>query len=154
MKRLLFAFGLCLAITACGGTATTTAATAGNAPAGASAQQQVNAIRASAGRSKITRSAKLDRIALGHAKDMAANKFMGHTGSDGSDLTKRADRGGYKWCTLAENVSRGYTSETVTIQKWSASAGHYRNMIKPKVKEFGLAIVNGYGVMVLSARNC
>lgn len=115
---------------------------------------QINAIRASAGVGTVKRNAKLDRAALAHARDMAANQFMSHTGSDGSDLRVRVERAGYSWCSLGENVSRGYRSDSAAIAQWRTSPGHYRNMIKGKAREFGMANVNGFRVMVLGASSC
>jgi uncharacterized protein YkwD len=119
-----------------------------------SASAQINAIRARANLHKVRRSAKLDAVALAHAKDMARHKFMSHTSSDGSDLRVRVARVGYKWCSLAENVSRGYRTEARAIENWRQSPGHYRNLTNKKVKEFGLANVNGFRVMVLGASRC
>ncbi|MEP3441291.1 MAG: CAP domain-containing protein [Sulfitobacter sp.] len=115
---------------------------------------QINAIRASAGVGQVKRNAKLDRAALAHARDMAANNFLSHTSSDGSDLRRRVERAGYDWCSLGENVSRGYRSDQAAIEQWRTSPGHYRNMIKGKAREFGMANVNGFRVMVLGASNC
>jgi len=119
-----------------------------------SASAQINAIRARVNLHKVRRSKKLDAAALAHAKDMAKHKFMSHTSSDGSDLRKRVARVGYKWCSLAENVSRGYRTEARAIENWRQSPGHYRNLTNKKVREFGLANVNGFRVMVLAASRC
>jgi uncharacterized protein YkwD len=115
---------------------------------------KVNAIRAQAGLAEVKRHPKLDAAARAQAMDMATNDFLGHTGSDGSDLRKRVDRVGYDWCTLAENVSRGYKSDARAIEAWRVSKGHHANITKRKAREFGYANVNGFRVLVLSARRC
>lgn len=140
----------------CSGTPTQTSYFQSAAAQGATTpiNAQINAIRASAGVGSVKRNAKLDRAALAHARDMAANNFLSHSGSDGSDLRIRVDRAGYDWCSLGENVSRGYRSDEAAIEQWSTSPGHYRNMIKPQAREFGMANVDGFRVMVLGASNC
>jgi uncharacterized protein YkwD len=121
---------------------------------GTSAQAQLNAIRTQAGLGRVKRNAALDAAALAHASDMATQEFMGHIGTDGSDLRDRVDRTGYTWCTLAENVSMGYRTTQGAIEAWRVSPGHYRNLVKENAREFGLADVKGFRVMVLSARRC
>jgi len=135
-------------------TATAPASTQSSSAIAAGVTAQVNAIRAQAGQAPVSRNAQLDAAALAHARDMAANSFMGHIGSDGSDLRDRVQRAGYGWCTLAENVSRGYSTDARAVEAWRVSPGHYANLVKGNVREFGMANVAGSRVMVLSARRC
>lgn len=120
-----------------------------NGPAAA-----VNAVRKEAGRAPLRRSPRLDRMARGHATDMARNQFLSHTGSDGSRLADRAARGGYEWCFIAENISNGYPGAAAAINGWQKSKGHYRNIVAPKAREFGLGQAGSYHVMVVGAQVC
>src|SRR5687768_5993080 len=54
--------------------------------------QRVNEVRASQGLPALAWCGTLANAAGAHSQDMAANGFMGHIGSDGSDFTTRADR--------------------------------------------------------------
>jgi uncharacterized protein YkwD len=85
---------------------------------------------------------------------MASKGFFSHKGSNGSTVGKRTTRAGYNWCTVAENISKGFSNETAAIESWRTSPGHYRNMTKKKVKEFGIANVGDVWVMVLAAKRC
>jgi len=152
MRQILAGMAVLLALMGCA-----------DAPAPAASQTavsddsvigQLNGIRAQAGQAALSRNAQLNAAALVHARDMAANSFMGHTGTDGSDLRKRVERAGYGWCTLSENVSRGYSTNARAIEAWRVSPGHYANLIKNDAREFGMAEVNGFRVMVLAARRC
>jgi uncharacterized protein YkwD len=157
MRRILTGFAFALALAGCAGapaSVTAQAPVSGPAVPVSSVQTQINAIRGQAGLAGVSRNAMLDAAALRHAKDMAVNNFMGHTGSDGSDLRKRVERTGYGWCTLAENVSKGYATDARALEGWRASSGHYANLVKRNVKDFGMADVNGFHVMVLAARRC
>lgn len=118
------------------------------------AETHVNAIRSRAGLPPLRRNAKLDAAAEAQARFMAANRIMTHTGRNGSNVAQRVSRVGYKWCTVAENVSRGYRTEARAIEAWRVSPGHYRNLVNRKVRQFGIANVNGYRAMVLAARKC
>jgi len=115
---------------------------------------QLNAIRAAVNLPAVSRNARLDAVARGHAQDMATNNFFSHKGSNGSSLGDRATRGGYSWCRVAENISKGFSSEAGAIESWKTSPDHYTNMTKRKVKEYGLANVGDIWVMVLAARSC
>ena len=158
MTRTALMIALSLSLAACGGTTTPGPGTppppAKQAPAaGLSANAQINAIRASAGRSAVTRNAKLDAAARGHAQDMITNNFFGHTGSKGSTAGKRATRAGFKWCAVNENINKGYPGRTAAIEGWRTSPGHYRNMVAANVTQYGLANVGDVWVMVM-AKGC
>lgn len=159
MRVMKFGIGaaLALALVGCGDEATPIDAPVSStsaAKAGTSSGAQINAIRAEAGLPALQRNSLLDRAALAHARDMATNSFMGHTGSDGSKLKTRVNRTGYRWCTLGENVSRGFKSESAAIEGWRVSPGHYRNLVKAKARDYGIAEVNGFHTLVVGARNC
>jgi|GEM_PF-2198579 uncharacterized protein YkwD len=125
-----------------------------NAASGASAAAQINTIRARAGLPPVQRNAKLDAAAHAQASFMAANRIMTHKGRNGSDVGQRVSSTGYTWCTVAENVSRGYRTEARAIEAWRVSPGHYRNLVNHRVTQFGIANVGGFRAMVLAARRC
>lgn len=81
----------------------------------------------------------LSRAALAHAKDMSANKFLEHHGSDGSKPSERATRAGYNWATVAENIAEGPASAAEVVQGWLDSPGHCVNIMGAQYREMGLA---------------
>jgi uncharacterized protein YkwD len=155
MKHFIFGLGLCFALVGCTGDSPQ-APVQPQPPvtmmSGASSDQQINAIRANANLTSLKRNARLDTAAEAHSRDMAANQFMGHTGSNGSSLRQRVDMTGYNWCMLAENVSRGYRSDSSAIEGWRKSPKHYENLTKRKATEYGLANVNGFRTMVIGGK--
>lgn len=158
MKFIAVGLALCLALSACGSdgsTPSTQQDKANSGPvSGSTAGAQINAIRARVGLPALTRNAKLDAAARAHANDMVENNFFAHKGSDGSSSSKRVTRAGYRWCTVGENISVGYASSTSSIESWRTSPGHYRNIVSRKAKEYGLANVGKYWVMLVAAKNC
>lgn len=160
MKNTILSMAVAVALAGCGGsgTSTSTADIAQSQPVSASTSgdggAQMNAIRAQAGLPALKRNAELERAALAHARDMAANTFMSHTGTDGSDLRTRVERTNYRWCSLAENVARGHSTDARAVESWRTSPGHYRNMTKTKAQHYGLANVNGFRVLVIGASRC
>lgn len=122
--------------------------------ADAAATRFVNDLRASKGRPALAYSQKLEKAALAHANDMAARGFFSHKGSNGSNVAKRVRRAGYKWCFAAENIAQGQKSLNTVLNAWAGSRGHYKNMISPKAREFGIARGNGNNWVMVVARRC
>jgi uncharacterized protein YkwD len=84
-------------------------------------------------------SATLERAALAHAKDMAAGDFIGHRGSDGSTPDVRADRVGYLWLSIGENVAAGQTDAEEVVRGWLDSPSHCSTLMDPRYTESGIA---------------
>lgn len=115
--------------------------------------QMVNDLRAQNGLHALDISPELEKAAEKHAADMARSGKLSHTGSNGSTPAKRAKRAGYRFCTVAENVAAGQQSSAEVMQAWANSAGHRKNMLKPKARD--IAVVRGPNdnwVMMLAAK--
>lgn len=76
-----------------------------------------------------------------HADDMAANNFMEHEGSDGSEPGERARLANYSG-SVGENIARGYRSPEDVVAGWTRSDGHCSNMMNGGYSELGV----GYAV--------
>ena len=82
---------------------------------------------------------KLEKATQLHAKDMDEHNFMGHRGSNGSDIGDRAAKAKYNWQLVAENVSWNYDTPSDAVLGWKTSPGHCRNMMGAGYKEMGAA---------------
>ena len=112
----------------------------------------LNGLRDARGVPPVVYSERLAQVALAHARDMARQGTMTHTGSNGSTVGQRVRRAGYRWCYVSENVAMGYRSLERVLNAWAASPGHYRNMVNRKAREFGMAQTpDRFWVMVLAA---
>ncbi|GMF29804.1 unnamed protein product [Phytophthora fragariaefolia] len=89
----------------------------------------VNAQRATRGLAPLCLNSKLMAAAKRHSKDMAANNFMSHTGSDGSSMSSRISDTGFEWTGIAENVAAGQTTVKTVMASWMSSSGHRRNIL-------------------------
>jgi uncharacterized protein YkwD len=83
--------------------------------------------------------AKLEKAALAHASDMERNDFFAHKGSNGSGIGDRANKAGYRWRAVGENIADGYSSFEATLLAWKASPGHCRNLMNSGFDEMGVA---------------
>ena len=113
----------------------------------------LNQSRRANGEAPLQFNRKLGSAAMRHACDMLANDFFAHQGSDGSNSHARVTTVGYDACIVAENIAWGYPRPTQIIDGWMNSPGHRRNMLHPRIEEFGVGITQGprgpYWVLVV-----
>ena len=129
--------------------AVTRAAEAGDA------RSLLNAQRARRGLAPVSRSKKLTAAAAGHANNMATRGFFSHTSPNGRSVGHRVGRQGYDYCVVNENLSYGRRNLANVINAWMSSPGHRRNILNPKVTEFGVAQApGGYWVLVMARPGC
>lgn len=86
---------------------------------------------------------ELSKAAQAHAEDMAANDFMGHEGSDGSDFAERIGRTNYSGNPVGENVAAGQTSSEEVVAGWVDSDGHCRNIMNEQATRIGVGYAEG-----------
>jgi len=83
--------------------------------------------------------AKLGDAALAHSRDMAEQNYFSHQAPDGSQVSDRASRAGYRWQRIGENIAAGQGSEEQVMAGWLASPGHCSNIMNPDFTEMGAA---------------
>lgn len=118
-------------------------------PAVASAIVELtNAKRAEARLAKVTVSPELTAAARAYGEVLAKSKIFGHE-ADGTTMSARIEKSGYKACTAAENLamhqsSRGFATRELAVsamEGWLNSPGHAQNIYTPEVSETGVAVV-------------
>jgi uncharacterized protein YkwD len=95
---------------------------------------------------------QLAKAAQKHAEDMAKNKFLDHTGSDGSDFSERIEKTGYHWRAVAENLAYGQESVAAVVKDWRNSKGHCKNLMDGNLHDMGAARVGAYWAQTLGTR--
>lgn len=88
--------------------------------------------------------ARLTAAAQAHSADMEEHTYMSHVGSDGSSFIERAERSGYDWASLAENVAFGFTDAESVVAGWLSSPGHCANIMSDRVTELGVGVAGVY----------
>jgi uncharacterized protein YkwD len=84
----------------------------------------------------------LGAAALAHSRDMAAQRYFSHIARDGSAAGARAQRAGYAWLRIGENIAFGQYSPQEALAGWLTSPGHCANIMNRDFTEMGAA----YGV--------
>lgn len=125
---------------------TTTAATA---PTGVAGQilTLVNAQRAKVGCKAVRLDPRLTAAAAGHAQDMAAHDYFGHTSRDGRTFVDRITAAGYP-VPRSENIAAGQPTVAAVMDDWMGSAGHRANILNCTAVAMGAASARGgsYGI--------
>lgn len=87
----------------------------------------------------LTWNQQLGQAALAHSNDMATHRYFSHQGRDGSDAARRAERAGYKWRRIGENIATGQGAPEQAVKGWLDSPGHCANLMQPEFSEMGAA---------------
>jgi uncharacterized protein YkwD len=69
---------------------------------------------------------------------MALARFIGHVGSDGSTVGRRANASGYYFILIGENISDGEASAEEIVDAWLASARHRENILNCRYEDTGV----------------
>lgn len=88
-----------------------------------------NAYRKTLKLAPLTLNEKLNKAAQLHSDDQALRKVLSHTGSDGSDMQKRAGAQKYNWRRIAENVAQGPKTAKDVFKDWVASETHQKLIV-------------------------
>jgi uncharacterized protein YkwD len=100
--------------------------------------RRTNAERSRRGLRALEPDARPQEAAQRHAADMARGDIMAHEGRDGSLAPERAERAGYRWTTVSENVAAGYPDPETVVAGWMASPGHRANILDASVRHVGV----------------
>jgi len=82
---------------------------------------------------------RLAAAALAHSRDMAQQNYFEHQAPDGSEVGDRADREGYRWRHIGENIATGQGSAQQVVAGWLASPHHCANIMDPAFTDTGAA---------------
>jgi hypothetical protein len=74
---------------------------------------------------------------------MLAKGYWAHNAPDGTTPWVFIKAAGYEYLYAGENLARGFTTAPDTVNAWMASPGHKENILSPKYKDVGFAIVTG-----------
>ena len=83
--------------------------------------------------------ARLHAASAAHADEMARLNYFSHTGRDGLHVSERANRAGYAWRAIGENIASGQLTADMAVQGWLKSPSHCANLMTPGYTEMGLA---------------
>jgi uncharacterized protein YkwD len=83
--------------------------------------------------------AALAEASRAHSEDMADRNYLAHKARDGTHAGERAQRAGYRWQRIGENIAAGQGSARAAVDGWLSSPGHCANIMNPRFTEMGAA---------------
>ncbi|MBK8432439.1 MAG: PKD domain-containing protein [Chloroflexi bacterium] len=105
----------------------------------------INEARRQAGMGEVGLIPSLSTAAKQHTDDMAAEKFTGHTGSDGSPPYERLARVGFREGGYAgETTAWGFRHAYEAVQFWLDSPPHRAILLNPIANQVGVAQTTNY----------
>jgi uncharacterized protein YkwD len=112
-----------------------------------------NEIRAGKGLPELRQAARLRQAAVGHSRDMVADRYFEHTTPKGQTMVDRILRARYvredQGWMLGENLAWGTGSLSTprgAVESWMASPGHRANIVKRGYRDIGVGVVLGVPV--------
>lgn len=102
-----------------------------------------NEKRAAAGLSPLEENATLSQAAQAKGADMLAKGYWAHVAPDGTQPWKFFTNAGYKYRYAGENLARDFSNPSSAVEAWMSSPSHRENLMSPKYKEIGVAVVEG-----------
>lgn len=86
---------------------------------------------------------KLSEAARQKASDMFAKNYWAHYSPAGTTPWWFFDNAGYTYLYAGENLARDFGDSESVIKAWLASPTHRDNLLSPRYKDIGVAVVNG-----------
>lgn len=86
---------------------------------------------------------QLCQAANAKANDMFANNYWAHNSPTGVSPWDFILAAGYHYVYAGENLAKDFANSEGVVSAWMASPTHRDNIINPKYKDIGFAVVNG-----------
>ncbi len=102
-----------------------------------------NQTRQNSGLAPLNINPLLERAALLKAQDMLKNNYFAHTSPSGATPWYWFSEAGYKYQSAGENLAAGFIDTNELMQAWRNSPSHLANILNPKYKEIGMAVIRG-----------
>jgi uncharacterized protein YkwD len=101
--------------------------------------EAMNAQRAAYGMRPLRLNEQLSLAAGDRVNDMFAKHYFNHVSPDGVDPFTWADKRGYDYAAIGENLAVGYRTAEDVVDGWMHSPGHRANILKGDFDEIGIA---------------
>ena len=103
----------------------------------------MNRERAAAGLGPLRLNAALSAAAEDRMHDMFAKHYFEHVSPDGIDPFTWAEKRGYDYRQIGENLAVGYPRASDVVDGWMHSDGHRANILGRDFDEVGIAVADG-----------
>lgn len=99
-----------------------------------------NAERHRAGLPLLASNVLLSQVATAKMQDLFTRQYFAHEAPTGEDVSDLANRVGYSYLTVGENLALGsFASNAAVVTAWMNSPGHRKNILSEGFTEIGIA---------------
>ncbi len=105
--------------------------------------ESVNQERKALGMGILKENLILNKAAILKAKDMLENDYFAHNSPEGITPWHWFKSAGYNYRVAGENLAVGFLDSEEVHQAWLDSPSHKENLLNPKYKEVGIAVISG-----------
>lgn len=102
-----------------------------------------NKERQSLGIKPLESNPELDKAARDKAEDMIKNGYFSHNSPKGITPWFWIKKAGYNYISAGENLAIGFIDSEELFEAWNDSFSHRKNLVNPKYKDIGIAVVKG-----------
>jgi len=102
-----------------------------------------NEKRAQNGLAPVSLNSTLSQAAQAKGADMLNRDYWAHVAPDGTQPWKFFIDFGYRYRYAGENLARDFTNPSSAVDAWMVSPSHKENMLNPKYKDIGVAVIEG-----------
>lgn len=102
-----------------------------------------NEKRAQNGLAPVSSNSLLSQAAQAKGADMLNKGYWAHVSPDGVQPWFFFTNAGYKYRYAGENLARDFSNASSAVDAWMNSPSHRENMLNPRYKDIGVAVVEG-----------
>lgn len=99
-----------------------------------------NVMRIRHGLSPLQWDERVAKVAYGHSKDMAENKFFAHESPTNGDLQQRLTKANIPFELAAENIAAEYVDAPAVVEAWLNSRSHRQTLLNEKLTHLGVGV--------------
>lgn len=103
-----------------------------------------NDTRKSQGLEPLQYNAKLSEAARAKVSDMFQHNYWAHVSPQGVEPWYFITNSGYQYQHAGENLARDFADANSIVNAWIASPTHKKNLLDPRFKDIGIAVMDGY----------
>ncbi|MFA6254636.1 MAG: CAP domain-containing protein [Patescibacteria group bacterium] len=103
----------------------------------------VNESRKEAGIEPLVSDTFLEKFAQAKGQDMINRDYFAHDTPEGKKPWQWIDRGEYDYVYAGENLAMDFKTAETVHEAFMKSPSHRRNILNPKYKEVGMAVIEG-----------
>lgn len=102
-----------------------------------------NIEREKVGLPPVVENEALNKAALAKAANMFEEDYWAHFAPSGKSPWDFILGAGYKFTFAGENLAKNFGSDKDVVEAWMASTTHRENLLNPKYRDIGIAVVEG-----------